>query len=213
MALKKFNSVDGFSVGESQTDVIFSNADVTANNLSVTGEANLGPIGNVTITGGTSGQAIVTDGLGTLTFADVSGTSNLVAPMPFYIATACSYTVSSNFQGLFSIPIEIDGDLEVDGVLVQVEGALTTTNGQLIFNQDSNLIGDSNLLFYQSNTTLVANNLAVSTAANLGSVSNLKITGGSSGQYLRTDGTGNLTWAAGGGGGGGSPGGSNTYIQ
>ena len=66
MALKKFNSVDGFSVGESQTDVIFSNADVTANNLSVTGEANLGPISNVTITGGTSGQAIVTDGSGNL---------------------------------------------------------------------------------------------------------------------------------------------------
>ena len=64
MALKKFNSVDGFSVGESQTDVIFSNADVTANNLSVTGEANLGPIGNVTITGGTSGQVISTDGTG-----------------------------------------------------------------------------------------------------------------------------------------------------
>ena len=72
MALKKFNSVDGFSVGESQTDVIFSNADVTANNLSVTGEANLGPIGNVTITGGTSGQVLTTDGSGTLSFTTVA---------------------------------------------------------------------------------------------------------------------------------------------
>ena len=36
----------------------------------------------------------------------------------------------------------------------------------------------------------------------LGAVGNLKITGGTSGQVLSTDGTGNLSWGAGGGGGG-----------
>lgn len=49
---------------------------------------------------------------------------------------------------------------------------------------------------------------------NLGSVANIKITGGINGYVLQTDGTGNLDWTAQtGGGGNGSPGGSNTQIQ
>jgi hypothetical protein len=56
--------------------------------------------------------------------------------------------------------------------------------------------------------------LNVSTSANLGDVSNVKITGGESGYVLQTDGAGNLNWTAQtGGGGGGTPGGSNTQIQ
>ena len=43
--------------------------------------------------------------------------------------------------------------------------------------------------------------LAVGATANLGAVANVKITGGTSGYVLQTDGAGNLTWAAGGGGG------------
>ena len=54
--------------------------------------------------------------------------------------------------------------------------------------------------------------LNVSTTANLGAASNVKITGGSNGYFLQTDGAGNLSWqeAA---GGNGSPGGNNTQIQ
>lgn len=49
---------------------------------------------------------------------------------------------------------------------------------------------------------------------NLGSVATLSIGGGVNGYFLQTDGTGNLTWAAGGGGGGNAtPGGSNTQVQ
>lgn len=47
---------------------------------------------------------------------------------------------------------------------------------------------------------------------NLGAVGNVIITGGSSGQVLTTDGTGNLSWSAG-GGTGGSPGGNSTEVQ
>jgi len=42
---------------------------------------------------------------------------------------------------------------------------------------------------------------------------NLKIGGGTNGQYLQTDGNGNLTWVSGGGSGNGVVGGSNTQIQ
>lgn len=49
----------------------------------------------------------------------------------------------------------------------------------------------------------------------LGSVANVKITGGTNGYVLQTDGTGNLSWTAqtGGSAGNGLPGGSNSQIQ
>ena len=41
----------------------------------------------------------------------------------------------------------------------------------------------------------IATNLTVGALSNLGNVGNIKITGGSSGQFLQTDGTGNIVWA------------------
>jgi hypothetical protein len=56
--------------------------------------------------------------------------------------------------------------------------------------------------------------LAVGTTANLGAVGNVKITGGTDGYVLQTDGTGNLSWTAQtGGGGNGTVGGANTQVQ
>ena len=56
--------------------------------------------------------------------------------------------------------------------------------------------------------------LNVGGTANLGNAGNVKITGGTSGYVLQTDGTGNLSWTAQtGGGGNGVPGGSNTQVQ
>jgi hypothetical protein len=54
--------------------------------------------------------------------------------------------------------------------------------------------------------------LNVSATANLGAVGNIIITGGSNGQVLTTNGSGNLSWQTA-SGGNGSPGGSNTQIQ
>ena len=51
------------------------------------------------------------------------------------------------------------------------------------------------------------------TSLSLGNVANVKITGGTNGYVLQTDGTGNLSWSAAGAGGNGVPGGSNTQVQ
>ena len=61
----------------------------------------------------------------------------------------------------------------------------------------------------------VANSSYTSGNLTLGDVANIKITGGTNGYVLQTDGAGNLDWTAmtGGGGGNGTPGGSNTQIQ
>jgi hypothetical protein len=83
-------------------------------------------------------------------------------------------------------------------------GALATpggTNGQLQFNDNSSLGG-------VANTSVASGNITFTNLANL------KIDGGTNAYYLQTDGTGNLTWAAGGTPtGSGTPSGANTQIQ
>jgi hypothetical protein len=54
-------------------------------------------------------------------------------------------------------------------------------------------------------------NITVTGVSSLGPVGNVKITGGSSGQYLSTDGSGTLSWAT--VSSGGTPGGSDTFVQ
>jgi hypothetical protein len=80
-------------------------------------------------------------------------------------------------------------------------GAGQSSNGELLYN-------NANLIDGVPNTSFASGNLT------LGNVANIKITGGTNGYVLQTDGTGNLDWTAmTGGGGNGAPGGSNTQIQ
>lgn len=72
MALKPLNSVAGFSTGVNANVVIDANSNITALDLLLTGTSNLNEVGNVTITGGASGQVLTTDGLGNLSWQSVS---------------------------------------------------------------------------------------------------------------------------------------------
>jgi hypothetical protein len=154
MALRPFNSVAGITVGnDPQTTVILANGDITTTNLTANGVSNLGNIGNVIITGGSSGQVIQTDGLGNLIFADSTG-SNSAAPMPSYIPVGESYLVPSNFQGLFTVPIEIDGELQVDGILAEVGTPINSESGQIIFDDNGELTGNSGFSFDQTSGNL-----------------------------------------------------------
>jgi hypothetical protein len=155
MAIRPFNSIAGISVGENATGVILANADVIAVNLTASGVSNLGPIANVRITGGSTGQVIQTDGLGNLIFSDASG-GNSAAPMPYIIPVGESYYVPENFQGIFTVPIEIDGELEVSGILAEVGTAINSESGQIIFDDNGELTGNAGFTF---NTT--TGNLAV----------------------------------------------------
>ena len=119
-----------------------------AGTLNVTGVSNLGPIGNVTITGGTNGQLVQTDGNGNLTFIDPA-VSDSAAPMPFYIPVGNTYYIPNNFQGLFTVPIEIDGALEVSGILAEVGTAINSLNSQIIFDDNGELTGNTGFTFDQ----------------------------------------------------------------
>lgn len=63
--------------------------------------------------------------------------------------------------------------------------------------------GIANTQSFTLGAASITGNLTVSSVTNLGSVSNVKITGGTADYVLRTDGSGNLSWVAQSGGGGG----------
>ncbi len=81
MANKPFISVDGITVGEANAlvNVILANGDITTNNITVSNNANLGNVGNIIITGGTSGYVLSTNGSGNLSWVAQSagGSSNI----------------------------------------------------------------------------------------------------------------------------------------
>lgn len=89
-------------------------------------------------------------------------------------------------------------------------------NTQVTFNDNGSLGGNSNFTFNKTTSNVaLTGNLNVVGITSLGAVGNVRITGGTNGYVLQTDGTGNLNWTAqtGGGGGNGSPGGANSQVQ
>ena len=223
MTTKNFVVKNGITTGSITLDA--SSGNISGTNLSVTGVSNLGAVGNVKVTGGSANYVITTDGAGNLSFTDPTATQS-PAPMPTYVAVGNTLTISSNYQGLFGYPITVDGTIVVDGILVDVNDATVPAGNinYVQYNNGNTMGGDANFYYTAVNGTMTVKNetitgnstignLVTSSTANLGSVSNVKITGGINGYYLQTDGAGTLTWAAGGGGGNGSPGGSNTQVQ
>ena len=68
------------------------------------------------------------------------------------------------------------------------------SNTQIQFNDAGSFGGVSGFTFNKDTTTLSANNIVVGSSANLGSIGNVSITGGSLGQVISTDGLGNLSF-------------------
>ncbi len=121
MALKKFNAVSGFSVGDNiQTDVIDANANVTANNLTVSAIANLGSISNVIITGGSAGYVIKTDGSGNLSWGQdtaAAGGSN----------TYVQFNNNDVLDGSANYTFDISTNtLSIDGTILRNNKVVTT---------------------------------------------------------------------------------------
>ncbi len=155
MALRSFNSVSGFSVGQdSDIDVVSNIGNVTPVNLTVSELSNLGAIGNITITGGTNGQGIITDGSGTLSFGSTGQAANSATNMPYYISSGDTYVVNANLQGLYSEAIEIDGTLEVDGILIEVGTSQNAAPYEVYYDNNGTLTGNTGFSFQPSTGNL-----------------------------------------------------------
>ncbi len=164
MAIRPLNSIAGFSTGDPAITVIQANADITTINLTANGVSNLGNVGNVKITGGTTGQVISTDGNGNLSFTTVNVSSNRAAPMPYLIPTGEAYIVNENFQGLYSQAITIDGELTVDGMLIEIVDTVASEDTQVLYDNNGIPTGNAGFTFSSYN-------------GNLGVPGNINVTG------------------------------------
>jgi len=187
----------------------------TAANLIVTNDTNLGAVGNVTITGGNVGDVLQTDGAGGLSFGNVANANYATyagtvltnaQPNITSVGNLSNLTVTGNATANFFI----GNGSQLTGIGDGTQISNGTSNVRVLSANGAVSIGVNG-----NANILVANATGITvTRANLGNASNLTITGGINGYFLQTDGTGNLTWAAGGNvSGNGVPGGANTQIQ
>ena len=148
MAIRPLNSIAGFSTGDPSVTIIQANGDINTINFTANGLVNLGNVGNVNIGGGSNGQYLKTDGVGNLIWDGIGNiASNRAAPMPYLIPTGESYIVNENFQGLYSQAITIDGELEVDGILIEVPISFAADPTQILFADNGNPTGNSHFTF------------------------------------------------------------------
>jgi len=209
--------------------------------LTGVGNANYSPLanfanyaGNVTV----SNQPNITS-VGTLTTLTVSG--NLVAGNAnlgnsvnanYYFGNGASLTgVIANFANYAgNVTVSSQPNITTVGTLLNLDtsgNVLATASiigANLVANQyltalNANITGTTNLsgpvVITSTGTLTSQGNINFNSVPNvsLGTISNIHIGGGVAGYVLRTDGAGNLSWAAGGGGGNGTPGGNTTQVQ
>ena len=194
--------VENISAGNSPDDTI-----TASGNLNVVG--NISAVENIEATGNISAEYLL-------------GNGYYITGLTLDTANYVTQPDQSNITSLGNLEyLNIDGNLTSLGN-INISGSYTGSNLSL----GSNLTA-ANATF--SNKVIVNSNLTVNTSAvlrvsgninsagspniSLGTLSNIHITGGTGGQVLATDGTGNLYWTTGGGGGGGSPGGNNQSVQ
>ena len=211
--------------------------------LTGVGNANYTPLanfanyaGNVTV----SNQPNITT-VGTLTTLTVSGNANLgnAVTANYYFGNGAfltgvgnaNYSPLANFANYAgNVTVSNQPNITSVGTLLNVNtsGNVTATSNiigaNVVANQyltalNANITGTANLsgpVIVSSTSTLTSyGNINFNSVPNvsLGTISNIHIGGGVAGYVLRTDGAGNLSWAAGGGGGNGSPGGNTTQVQ
>jgi hypothetical protein len=187
MAIKAFNSVAGFSVGETPANIILANGDITTTNITTTGVSNLNAVGNVKISGGSSGQAIVTDGAGNLSFATIdfdtlaNGNSNIFlygnSNIAFSMAGNSNVVIFTGTGANINGYANITGNANIGNIgTAQLLATANVTAPQLISNTSTGTAP-----FVVSSTTLVSNlnadlldgyNSAVANTANTVAVRN-----------------------------------------
>jgi hypothetical protein len=193
--------------------------------------------GNISATGNVTASYFIGNGSQLTGLPEQYGNSNVANYLPTYTGniSANYYTGNgsqltdingSNVTGQVSnaliagtVYVNAQPNITSVGTLssLTITGNLTSGNANLGNLLVANYVTGTLTTDAQPNITSLGtlSGLTVNGTANLGSVSNVKITGGTNGYVLQTDGAGNLSWTAqsGGGGGNGVPGGSNTQVQ
>lgn len=201
-------NVENISAGNTADDVvnIIGNLAVTGN-ANVTTDIDVG--GNLVAVGNVTGEYLLGNGY-YITGLTVDIANYVAQPNQSNITsvgTLIDLSVAGNIDTTGNITISGD----YSGSNLSLGGNLSAANATI----STKVTVGSNLTVNSSGTLRVAGsfNSIGSPNVSLGTLANIKITGGSMGQVITTDGTGNLYWSSGGGGGNGSPGGTNQSVQ
>jgi hypothetical protein len=195
--------VENIASGDSLDDTV----NITGN-LNVTGNISIST--DIETTGNVIGNYLI-------------GNGYYITDIITDIANYVSQPNQANITSLGNLEfLNVDGDIISLGN-IETSGNVSAGNINLSANVYTGNASVTNKLTIGSNLTVNASavlrvagnvNTAGSPNINLGTLSNIHISGGVNGYVLATDGTGNLSWMVnGGGGGGGSPGGANTQVQ
>ena len=178
MAIKPFNSVGGFSVGEVPANVILANGDIT------TGSANL--TANLYVTNTANVGNLRTDNL---LYANGQ-------PWDLQEAAGANTQIQYNLGNNFAASANFTYDDSVQLLTVLGNANITKTLFGNVANFSGNLTSLNASLgnLATANFINVASNLVVSGKSDLGPIGNVLVTGGTSGQVVSTDGAGNLSF-------------------
>ena len=222
--------------GTSNVVVVSNTSVVVTGNLTST-NANLGNavtanyfVGNGSLLTGVakaSAADSVANGLSNVNIASananatisINGTSNVVVVSNTSVVVTGNLTSTNANLGNNVTANFFTGSGAYLTSVVAVTAGTVTTNAQpnitTVGTLANLIVGNATANTTMGNGTITATGNISFTGANvsLGAVGNLKITGGTSGYFLSTDGAGNLSWAATSGGGGGTVAGSNTQVQ
>ena len=169
MAKKPFISVDGITVGEANAlaNVILSNGDITTNNITVSNITNLGNVGNVIITGGSSGYVLSTNGSGNLSWiAQSAGSGSNISNgnSNVNIATAngnitFSAVGNANIMTITGTGANITGTLNVSGTTnLGNVGNVTITGGTANYILNTDGAGNLNWVAPPSSANVTVDN-------------------------------------------------------
>lgn len=180
MPLEPINSVGGLSTGFPPRQFVDANS-----------QFQFGDIANITIDGGNPGDVIATDGSGNLswTLPQAPGGSNsqvqfnangIFAGSPNFTFDGSSVTLAAN---LYAFDV-LSTFMQTNEISAPLMHAYTMTTDTLSANGYV-------LTPLVSTTNIIANGVV-----NLGQTSNLRLYGGSGGQFLQSVGNGSVQWAA-----------------
>jgi hypothetical protein len=132
---------------------------VTANNLQVLAKSNLNSIGNVIITGGTSGQFIKTDGNGNLSFGNPGATggslTRFISANSILVAATTLDTFSSNAYRSVIYQLQISSGTDYEATMI----SLLQNNTNVYISQYSDVT--SNVPLATFDASLAANVVTV----------------------------------------------------
>jgi len=212
-----FGGDAGFTYNKSTNTLYVEN--ISAGNSSddtITAQGNLNVLGNISAVENITANA-------NITAEYFVGNGHYISGLTLDVANYVSQPDQSNITSLGNLLyLNVDGDInglgdirtsgDLSGGNLSLSGNITAPNAAF----STKVTIGSNLTINTSAVLRVAGNInsAGSPNISLGTLANIHITGGSGGQVLATDGTGNLYWSTGGGGGGnGTPGGNNQSVQ